>query len=220
MQLARTFAFVGLGVFSTCCTRELPPPAVPARVVPTLAVSPPPPEADRGRVGIDVTEGRAKVFILKEKAEGTGYGPTSLFVNVDDMIPVCATPCVANLPYGNHTLLFRDIDDHDNGEAHIAIGESPSVVRVTMGNQDPGNPVLLTIGQMMVTIGATEALIGGGLLGTDQDDATKVGAVLLGTGVVLAAAGLYLAFEHRATTQESTYLQWQPKDDRVFTKTE
>lgn len=121
------------------CSSIIPPPPQPPQSVPVLTLDPPP--------GID---GLGRIAVTAVGHDGD-LGPFAVdvvlasSVNVQlqaEQVACHATPCVANLPYGNYTLKLRH---HKNGqkgfraqmaEVPVVIGRKPSIVNVVVGRWD------------------------------------------------------------------------------------
>lgn len=210
---------------SACTPRNIPPPAAPPRA--DVRETPPrPPTADEGTVTLDVTAGRARAELVVERQQAdpaggvwmNGYGRTwNLGVVSPGMTlrSLCQTPCAVNLPRGDHSVLFSDLDPSSGRTslAMVRVGEQPSIARHAMGRQTHDVGALLG-GVIMAGVGAV-AMFGGGILlgfgqSSDGEDLRPAGGIVLGVGTVLAVVGTILGFQGRPTVQPGSTTQWTP----------
>jgi hypothetical protein len=118
-----------LALVIPACGGLRPKPPDPPRSVPVLAMEPPPPVEGQGRIAID--------------AVGVGGVPGPYWVelsvaesaNVRLTVSshVCKqTPCVANLPYGEHLLRIGNNRERF-GYVAVTIGTKPTILNVVVG---------------------------------------------------------------------------------------
>jgi len=224
VRASRAAAVLCAGL-SACMPRNLPPPAEPPRA--ELRETPPrAPTADEGTITLDVTQGRARAELVVERQQAdpgagvwmNGYGRTwNLGVVSPGMTlrSLCQTPCAVNLPRGDHSVLFSDLDPSSGrtSVAMVRVGERPSVARHAMGRQTQDLGALLG-GVLLAGVGGA-AMFGGGILlllgeGSDGGDLRPAGGVVLGVGTVLAVVGTILGFSGRPTLQPGSTTQWTP----------
>ena len=187
---------VGMWLATGCSTSRPPPPEVPARTPPQVAVTAPPAREGEGQVTLDAPPGRARVELLTYR----------------EPLQLCITPCVVNLPLGTRRLMFRDIDN-DSGRqsaAFIQVGTRPSIVRHAMGRRTrdvnglAGGIILGVLG-LSSTVAGIEALISGDTIGRG------VGVIGTGMGLVLdLVAALLLGSAADPTVQPGATTQWTP----------
>ena len=210
---------------SACMPRNIPPPAEPPRA--DLRETPPrPPTADEGTLTLDVIDGRARAELVVERQQAdpaagvwmNGYGRTwNLGVVSPGMTlrSLCQTPCAVNLPRGDHSVLFSDLNPSSGrtSVAMVRVGERPSVARHAMGRQTHDVGALLG-GVLLAGLGGV-AMLGGGILlgfgeGSDGSDLRPAGGIVLGVGTVLTVVGTILGLQGRPTLQPGSTTQWTP----------
>jgi hypothetical protein len=179
-----------------CTARRMPPPNVPEKTVPQLAMPAEAPEADEGQVIIDTTNGPATVQV-------------SLLGTM--MHPLCATtPCAANLPYGTYNLIFRGRNDPALESSEIVqVGRAPSVLRHTMGSTHVsgglyfGGLIAVIAGVMVGSFG----LLG---LGSDGFISKNSSYVSIGLGAAATGVGAWMMLDGRPEVTPGSSIQWTP----------
>ena len=240
--LLRTAACLTLASFSFACARQMPPPAAPEKVVPVLDVEPAPPVDGSGRVVLDAQGERARVVEIVGTSSATviggygyGYGAAATVVSIDTR-PVCVTPCVANLPYGSHELVFASqLDANRRSHATVDVGRSTSVFRHAMGGKTTHRGARVT-GIVSLVLGGVGGLTGLGLYaaGAARADTTtsiactrcdgtepsrsapmdtgdgfrSAGVVAFGISGALLVAGTVLLILGRDEVQPGSSTQW------------
>jgi len=198
--LASASAMMGCGV------EHLPPPQAPARdapapeLVPTHAPAP-----GTGRVVVDANGERAEVAMVSATDD-----PSMVAVT-----PLCTTPCVIELPYGPHPLLFHSTTDPAReSEAEVEVGPRAKVLRHAMGERrEPGTAN--TAGTAMIVLGAIAATTGVILLSAAAagPDDGRVAIAPLGQAFTIAGAasallGIPLLLSDRPTERPGATTEW------------
>lgn len=188
-SFARSALALGaLLIVSGCSPEQLPPPSAPAREVPPdLDLPAEPPPAGAGRVVLDANGERAKVVEITGSATATAGNYRATVIGLR---PICTTPCVVDLPYGSHPLVFRSTTDETRmSELELDVGPKPKIVRHALGERKDGGAVR-TIGSTTLGLGLLSALAGGILWGIGElaSDSGKPSS-LTGTGQVLTGIG-------------------------------
>lgn len=179
-------AFLVLSLTTTACGVEhLPPPAAPSRELPKdLEVPTEAPAPGHGRVILDTAGQRAKAVEITGAATAMSGGYAATIVGVR---PLCTTPCVVDLAYGSHSVMFRaEGDPEHQSEAEVAVGTRPKVVRHALGERKTGGAAA-SVGAALLLTGLSVALTGAILWGVGG--ASKTGSSLEGTGQVLTGLG-------------------------------
>ncbi len=195
-------------------TTQLPPRQAPTEELPRLRLPPPPPEAGKGRVALDSMGEDAEVVWRVDSEVAFGYGAyRNAYGYAKTTVPVCRTPCVANLPYGTYKLEFTGEDGRIQ-TVDLMVGEEPLVVRVRMGRDDPGPGAITSIGTTLMITGGVLGLAAGGVLAEGQDDPLAPGMLVGG----LAAFGLgYILLHHFPDVkQQGAVTVFAPADGRVY----
>jgi hypothetical protein len=193
----------------------LPPPAPPARVMPSVPGPMPAPEPNHGIVTIDADEPSTVEQVTGTYSTVADDGTVASGLTYKT---VCsATPCVANLRLGPHDLeLTSNLDPMHNGQTTITVGEQPSVLRYALGHNwsPPLAPGLgLMIGGIAATFGGafTAAFAGenngGGLNTTGY---VGLGATVVGTVALVVGVRMIMNTAFGGTVQSGTATQWTP----------
>lgn len=200
-----TASAVALG----CSTRVHAIRTTPERVAPQVSLEPGEPQQGEGRVTIDVVDGPADVGLVRAQSTGVAWSTYSTAVSFgENVMPVCTSPCVANLPYGNYRIKTSVLSDSSIGDSAgvLVVGQNPSVWRraPTITKSRPG---LYWGGFIMVTTGLA---LGPMLLGFGAADYGATGG-LLGTGAVFTAmglAGIPMMLKGRTEQWPGAQVQW------------
>jgi hypothetical protein len=220
MIKGRTAATVLLGcAMATGCTRNLPPPALPERVIPQVPAEIGPPAQNEGRVVIDTVGGPARV--IENVAAVQTWGYRALVV-----APVCNTPCAVNLPLGPHELVFESpVDSDRTSTGTINVGTRPSIYRHVMAEHHsnmagriPGY-VGLGVGGAALLASAFWLMVNaleGSIASTDAErasvDSSNTAALATGgVGLGVLAVGAVLLAIFRPEHREGVGLQWTPQ---------
>lgn len=182
--------FALIPLLAACGVRELPPPAAPSKEL-SADVDMPVDESPSGMGRVVLDANGQKADVVEITGASTAYAG-NVRATVVASRPVCTTPCVVDLTYGSHPLLFQSVtDDERVSIAHVDVGPRVQVVRHEIGERHPpsavgvGGAVLTYLG--MVTALTGGALWAGGALSSSPDGRTSP---LEGTGQTLALVGL------------------------------
>jgi hypothetical protein len=168
MRAAPLLLLVGL---AGCHAQEPPRPPVPMRSMPAE------PEPGSGRIVLEA-EGE-KADVLDERAR-----------------VLCTTPCVVDLTYGAHPLVFVSaVDPSRTSDVDVEVGPTPKVVRHRIGDRYEGGP-LRSLGFAVLVLGAVTAAGGVAAWATDT---TEHGPLITAAGAGLAGLSLPLLFLDRPT---------------------
>jgi hypothetical protein len=185
------------------CVRRLPPSAIPAPTVPPVAQNAPPGEG-HGRLVVDVVEGPTPVQLVRMEAQPVQRGALTTYRLSNAPQPLCSpSPCVADLPIGNHLLGFPVMGNKDLDVEIVHVGPDPSVYRRALSLYEDNTGTERTLGIIFTAVGGASAITGMALLPTglskDNDGLTTAGAITLGGGALLLTLGI-LMIRHDAPT--------------------
>jgi hypothetical protein len=158
----------------------------------------------------------ASVSVVLGRSTGyaTAGGRTAMVFSTMTRRVCVQTPCAANLPYGQHELIFQSPEDPSRvSSAAVTVGEKPSVVRHALGTQKSNSPAALVFGVLSMTFGVTGVITGGVLAGVLENK--EPGYIILGSGVGLTALGALLFYAGRFVRQEGTTIQWVPTNNQT-----
>lgn len=165
-------ALVGCG-----STRLSPPAAPPLAVAPPVVLPQVPPPSGSGRVVLEADGETADV--LDEDAQR-----------------LCTTPCVLDLAYGAHPLVFVSTTDRTRtSDVEIEVGTEAKVVRHHIGERHDGG-ALRSLGFAVLVLGAVTAASG---IAAWATDATEHAPLISASGAGLAALSLPLFALDRPT---------------------
>lgn len=209
-------AAAGAALLLGCGVDARPPPAAPAREIPAgLEISQDPPPPGSGRVVLDANGERARVF------EITGPPPGDPSESTVGVRPVCTTPCVVDLPYGPHPLVFQSVANGERqSEAAVDVGARAKVLRHSLGERSDGGGAR-TAGAALVVLGVIAATTGailwaaGGAGSSDPGSLTSSGSTLASAGQTLAGGGagaallgIPLLLIDRPVERQGTTTEW------------
>jgi hypothetical protein len=166
-----------VGVLAVGCTRNLPPPEAPARVLPSALL-----EEVRAEEASEV-EGVVAIDVEGEPAEVTDFGMVG---DLHRPNTICTTPCVARLEQGTHRLALRRGETAD--EIDLQVTAAPRGYRRIL-SEDTGEHdeyISLIVGGILV--GGFFAPMYGRLADFDQN--TTIGNVGYIAGSTLATVAL------------------------------
>lgn len=208
------------------CTRILPPPAAPERVLPAMRTDVPDPAAGEGRVALDVVEGPARVdeVLARSSASSSGVAVSSGgavvvgsgYAEGTSTRHVCTTPCLVNLPFGTHELSFT-LENGRTDTASVMVGTRPSAHRRTLALADEplGRPEAVA-GFALTVAGGSFAVLGfglGPLFFLSDSDGAGIGFLVGGAvGLVLFAIGIPLMALNPADQREGASVEWYLDD--------
>ncbi len=201
--MGRSFVACGAVMLCACSVERLPPPQAPTRDVPETVVVPiaaPPPGT--GRVLLEANGEAAHVVEVSATDDPAVVG----------VRPVCTTPCVVDLPYGPHPLVFRSKQDPDReSETEVEIGPRPKIVRHALGERHDGGAAY-TLGVVMLVLGSVAATTGGILWSAGaagrSDALTPSAQSLTVAGGTTALLGLPLLLASRPTERPGATTEW------------
>jgi hypothetical protein len=208
MPRATVAAVVLVCVLASACIPRGAPPAPPRRSPPVAMPADPPPP-NHGRVVIDTPGTPARVLRI------TGMGSTHVYVvgasggaggtgTYVETMPVCITPCVADLPRGWNRLLVLSPDSRRGGAVDVDVGEQPLVVAGALGERPQ-------LGVWSVAVGTAilgGVMLGGGLEQRERLPGDPTGRALIGVGSIVLAASLYVLIARWPRKQPSTFDQY------------
>ena len=159
----------------------------------------------QGRVYVDVVDGPTRVRVVTPVSvqvpfdDGTFYEDTVL-----ETEQACRTPCVFDLPLGEHLFAFpmrgsakEEVDD-------VWVLPTPSLYRRALGYRQSGGGGFV-LGVLGTAFGGVSLVTGTALLpvglATDKSGLTASGAITLGVGAVLTALGIWAIAENPALEQ-------------------
>jgi len=208
---------------TACFSRQvLPARTQPSRDRPSIAIEPGPPPPGTGRVVLDSTDGPTEVQEVVAYASGEAYGARGFgFASATSTKPICETPCVADLPYGNHHLLFGRDDANARYEATVVAGAKPSVYRVapsvTTGPSARGLAVVIDVLALSALIFGPVVMANASKAPSDVRENYQAAAVAVTVaGVVALGVGLVVDFAGRGTIQPGSGVQWVPADGATY----
>ena len=169
-----------------CHARELPAPAAPPRTVPDVVVPADAPGPGSGRVVLEADGEKADV--LDEKAR-----------------VLCTTPCVVDLAYGTHPLVFVSTSDRSRtSDVDVEVGEEAKVVRHRLGERHDGGAIR-SLGFAVLVLGAVTAVAGAAAWATD---ATDHAPLITGVGAGVAGLSLPILLFDRPTERPGATTEW------------
>ena len=220
-------AVTALSFIAGCSPHIVPPPAAPAKIVPVVADDRGPPARGNGRVILDAEGEHARVVEVVGTAMGSVSGGRRSF-DLDAVIvrSVCVTPCVTDLSYGTHELVFSsEIDPEKGSTVNVEVGGGTSVLRESMGYTHihsgllVGGGSLVTLGVLGVFTGTVLAAVGASHQdtgfnsdGTKRDSGmgTGPGFTVLGISATAVVAGIVLlVLGAQPETQQGSATQWR-----------
>lgn len=92
------------------------------------------PAPGSGRVVLEAAGGeKARVVEVSGEATAYGYRYTTTIVETR---PVCRTPCVVDLTYGSHQLVFQSMNDEARtSDVEVDVGAHPKAVLHAIGER-------------------------------------------------------------------------------------
>lgn len=192
------------GAMWGCGAQHLPPPPAPLRSAPdTTLVPAQAPAPGTGRVLLEANGEPADVAVVSATDDPAVVAVT----------PLCTTPCVVDLPYGPHPLLFHSTTDPAReSEAEVDVGPRPKVLRHSLGERREGGPAHTT-GTALVVLGALAATTGLILWSAASADDRRGAMDATGQGMTIGGAttallGLPLLLSDRPTERPGATTEW------------
>lgn len=199
----RRWTPAALVLFGCLGTTHLPPPPTPAKVAPYLAAGPGPgPTLGRLVVSspdgpVDVSEIDAYAFVI-----GTTLGSAAGDVSEERVL--CRAPCTLDLPPGPHELRLVLGDDRQSRHFVNVMGGATTFYAASVGYENDRRwraALAWPAGLLGLFLGAAGAW-------GFSDDRPATSAGLLGTGLGLAALGVWLFATSDHVVQAGSGVQW------------
>lgn len=162
------------------------------------------------RVALDADEKGADVSVVLATTEGTGYvGLHTVGWQAVATRRLCRTPCIVDLPRGDHSLVFASrTDDTRRSVADVTFGSRPEIVRHSIGRVEP-HPWLFVGGLTLLPTGLTGVIAGAVAAPSLSDPGDRqLGYIALGAGAGLTALGALLLYLGRTDVQPGSTTQW------------
>jgi len=178
--------------------------------MPVLDVDPPPPSESEGQVIVDAEGAPARVSVVLARAAAWSGGYVAVGVQTRE---VCSsTPCVVNLPAGEHELIFTsDSDPNRHSVGRVKVSRGATVFRHDLGEEYPGGAAH-DWGTALTGLGILGAITGGSIwfagAVADSDKTASAGkttTLLSGLGI---GVGIGLILSDRPTVQDGSSVQW------------
>jgi len=215
-------ALAALALASGCGVKHLEPPNAPPREVPKdLDLPTEPPAQGTGRLVIDAHGDKARVVEITGATTATAG---NAFATVVGVRPVCTTPCVVDLPYGSHPLVFHSTTDEERmSEVDVNVGPRSKVVRHTLGERK-GSGAVRALGAVTMTLGITAVVVGaifwgtGALRSNNQDsrDVIGVGQLITGLGAAGVGVSIPLFMLDRPTERPGATTEWHVPGEKAL----
>jgi hypothetical protein len=194
--------------------------------VPTVSVTPGRPSRHEGQVSLDAVNARAQASEIEGTvsfAAGAYNGMGGMAGGLVESKPLCVTPCVVNLPKGEHQINLSTTDADGNLWSitdTIQVGDQPTAYRAALGVERTHLGAQIA-GLTLASIGPSLLLTGGifyAIPGHSETAATPSessplrgpGEWMLGIGVVTTVVGIVLLMQGRTEEQSGTGVQWTP----------
>ena len=196
-----------LGLFASACAIQLPSPPTPARRAPSIALPADAPPAGEGRIVIETVDAPATAELITGRA--SAYGVAGGQVVASSQIAVrrlCTTPCVVDLPRGEHEIVLSVPGTGRAGRVVARIEERPSTLIADLGEyrNHPGKAVG---GVLLLTVGVPALIAGAVWVGVDDEPGTA-GYATLGLGAAASLVGALLVNSARPQVQDTSYAQY------------
>lgn len=200
-RLGRTRVSLSLVVaLSAGCLTHLPRRAAPAYREPSIALPSEPSAPGSGRVVIETDEDPATAALIVSQgvqAISTTYG-TGYAVSMSTR-RLCTTPCVVDLPLGEHEVLIGVEGTDHVGKIVVRAEERPSLVLATLGLRHA------SVGRMILGVTLVTSAAG---LATYDAIVPIESPWMLGTTIAATVAGGLLWYSGRPKFRESSYAQY------------
>jgi hypothetical protein len=183
-------AIAAVSILAACTPVYKTPRSMPDKVMPAVSLEDTPPIEGMGQVVLDNADGASHV---KEILSTSSYVGTHVSGWGQTTAPICGTPCVANLPYGQHTLEFRSSME-DSYETTINVTRKPMVHRVANGKLVTHMGGLVT-GIMLLSLGLSVGIACLGV-GAGLGNSTLVGVGV--GGIAVGGVGGYVMHASRS----------------------
>ncbi len=202
---------------SACGVRELPPVAAPLQQQPIVQDAPTTaPLPTNSRVIFDANGETAKVLEVTGEMRGFAYaGRRSAAINAIMTKTICGeTPCIADMPKGDHEIVFVRQRDDRQEIADVKLGDPDKVVRHAFGSLDV-SPAFV-VGVAGTTLGALSmafswlpfVFAGGGRSQDSHDTLISVGDGMLIGGAIAFVGGIVLSALTRPEHHPGATTEW------------
>jgi hypothetical protein len=161
---------------------------------------------------LDVVDGPTEVQVVKvikgqEEFNGETFDTETLQVQT-----ACTTPCVLDLPLGRNLLDFPVRGAGGDDVVRVMASPSPTLYRRGLGWRRAGGAGF-SLGVLGASLGGTSFVTGAALLpvglATDSHGVTVAGAITLGVGALLTAAGIWAIIDHPLMEQAGAGAQYE-----------
>jgi hypothetical protein len=198
-----------LALTAAGCIHALPPPATPGPVVPPPATLPLAPGL--GRIYVDVVDGPVRVRVVKPITVTETVNDEQFETEELEDQATCTSPCVLDLPLGNHLFAFPVRGAGGVDLARVTASPSPTVYRRALGWRQKGGAGFV-LGVLGASFGGTSFVTGAALLPTglakDNHGLTLAGGITLGVGALLTVAGIWAIANNPLTEQAGAGAQY------------
>jgi hypothetical protein len=197
-----------LALTAAGCIHELPPRETPGPVDPPAASYPPAPGL--GRLYVDVVDGPTHVRVVKPITVTETVNDEEFETEELEDQATCTSPCVLDLPLGDHLLAFP-VRGGGVDVARVIASPSPTVYRRALGWRQRGDAGF-ALGVLGASFGGVSFVTGAALLptglATDSHGLTVAGGITLGAGALLTAAGILAIMNHPLAEQAGAGAQY------------
>ena len=186
---------VALSTLLVGCVKHLPPAATPEAVAPAVVIDGLP-ATGHGRLVLDVLDGPTPIQRVRVGSEridsGEGREHWSLY-EAPELL--CESPCVAEVPLGNVMLGFPVAGDSQQTEVELVhVSDEPGVYRRVLSRREVDDETAYMLGIISAVFGGMSMGVGAVFLpvglGESDDGLVTAGAITLGIGGALVAAGI------------------------------
>jgi hypothetical protein len=191
MTLSSAFLFSG----PSACSGARTPRAAPPATLPAVTLPEAPPAPGTGRVVLDVVDGRSDVQIkLSPSLTPSGTAAAGDFT-YGTWQHLCSTPCVVDLPPGQHDISIRVREGRRRGDTDVLVVEPDEVTAYRRAiTIREGSFIKSYAGYTLLSIGVPFLLTGLLLLPIDDVDPTTA-LIVIGLGATGTAGGGYLLYD-------------------------
>jgi hypothetical protein len=209
MTVRSALIFQLLALAATGCVHTLPPRATPGPVAPPLGSFPPAPGF--GRIYVDVVDGPIRVRVVKPVTVNETFNGEEFETEELEDQASCTSPCVLDLPLGEHLLAFPVRGAGGVDLASVIASPSPTIYRRALGWRQSGGAGF-ALGVLGASFGGVSFVTGAALLpiglATDSHGLTVAGGITLGVGALLTAAGIWAIANHPLAEQAGAGAQY------------
>jgi hypothetical protein len=199
-----------LALAAVGCVHEFPPVPTPGPAAPPLSAIPVPPGS--GRIYVDVVDGHTEVQVVKPITVHEQLNDETFDTETLEVQAACTTPCVLDLPLGQHLLDFPMRGSGGDDLVSVVASASPTVYRRALGWRQSGGAGF-ALGVVGASIGGTSLVTGAALLpvglAADRHGVALAGEITLGVGAILSAAGIWAIMKHPLVEQAGAGAQYE-----------